>query len=60
MAVKLLALNAGRPLPPQKDFWHSFLLEAEGHNAAISLLGDLHLNMDAYFAGVLILCNVMM
>jgi hypothetical protein len=37
MAVRLSALHAGLPLPPQEDFWYSFLLEAEstsGHSAA--------------------------
>jgi hypothetical protein len=29
MAVRLSALRAGRPLPPQEDSWYSFLLEAE-------------------------------
>jgi hypothetical protein len=36
MAVRLLILRAGRPLP-QEDSWCSFLLEAEsilGHSAA--------------------------
>jgi hypothetical protein len=28
-SVKLSALRAGRPLPPQEDPWHSFLLEVE-------------------------------
>jgi hypothetical protein len=29
MAVRLSALRAGRPLPPQESSWYSFLLEAE-------------------------------
>jgi hypothetical protein len=28
MAMRLLALRAGRPLPPQEDSWYSFLLES--------------------------------
>jgi hypothetical protein len=29
MAVRLAALCAGRPLPPQEDSWYSFLLKAK-------------------------------
>jgi hypothetical protein len=35
--AELLALRAGRPLPPQEDSWYSFMLQIEstqGHNAA--------------------------
>jgi hypothetical protein len=29
MVVRLSALHAGHPLPPQENSWYSFLLEAE-------------------------------
>jgi hypothetical protein len=40
MAVRLLALRAGRTFTPQEDSWYSFLLEAEstqGYTAAGSV-----------------------
>ena len=31
---KVVSLTHWSPLPPRRYFWYSFLLEAEGHNAA--------------------------
>jgi hypothetical protein len=41
MAVGLLTLRAGRPLPSQEDSWYSFLLEAESTPRALVRLEGL-------------------
>jgi hypothetical protein len=44
MAMRLLALRAGRPLP-QEDSWYSFLLEAELTSVWLEGLGQLKNSM---------------